>query len=433
MPLANYIKKFDDGGEVEAEQEAPVSRETAPTAASKKQSPLAQQTNALAGNPEIAAQRDDRVRAFYEKQLADIGAKENNAFEQFGLNDIIARRSSPSQYAHAMKARSDELAARTAGKKEAIAGLNELDLSKASLANRSKVSDLIGQAAKETDPTKANALREQAASLDPTTYEAISNARKLETQPQSAAGKQAADEGYVRGTDAFAQRTKDIVQEKLTADQAKKGQLTDIQRVQVYDKIDELNGSIETTKNTLQQNKDYEANVKNLVKHKGLDAATGSVKGRTFSFTKEATNFENLLKSVQSQTFVSSVSALKGMGALSNAEGEKLASAQASLALTLSPDEMRKQLGIIQEIYSRGVKKQEQILASQERTRNSYQDILGGGKGAVAAPVSAAPVATPGAPAPGAAKPAQPALPAGTSKTINGVQYVFDGNGWKVA
>ena len=412
MPLSNYIKKYAEGGDVDADVDAEnVPRETtAPTDAAKikKQSPLAAQTSTLASNPEVAKQRDDRVRAFYEKQLSDIGAQESGLFERFGLNDVIARRGAPSEYATSMKARSEELANRRSGKKEAIAGLNELDLSKATTAQRGKVSELLSKAANAKDPQEAEAYRQEAKNLDPNTYASIAEAGKLEL-PQSPAGKSAADFARLNGLSPSDPRVRQHMDDYVQADLLKKSGagkavLNDHQRVQAEDKFTENKLSINATEADIKASDALSTKVDLLINDPNLDATTGWIAGRFTPTSQEGVDTRNNLDVIKSAAFLDSVKSMKGMGALSDAEGKKLADAHASLKETNSPDELRRQLGIMADVIKRNKELKQKELTIKQGSNARYEKLLGinpdGTPAQGAAPKPAAAAASAAAPPP---------------------------------
>ncbi|MEG3124784.1 hypothetical protein [Sphingomonas sp. GB1N7] len=95
-----------------------------------------------------------------------------------------------------------------------------------------------------------------------------------------------------------------------------------------------------------------------LLTHPGLNAAVGSgfdpasfgkinpVTGQPFAGTNAA-NFRARLDTFKAQTFLPQVQALKGMGALSDAEGKKLTDAVGALNPNMSEDEFKSSLRVI--------------------------------------------------------------------------------------
>lgn len=76
-----------------------------------------------------------------------------------------------------------------------------------------------------------------------------------------------------------------------------------------------------------------------ILVHPGRESATGSIAGRTPSFRQDSADFDALVENLGAQAFLSQVPAMKGMGALSDAEGKKLGAALQSLDLKQSPQQ----------------------------------------------------------------------------------------------
>lgn len=86
------------------------------------------------------------------------------------------------------------------------------------------------------------------------------------------------------------------------------------------------------------------------------DSATGTIQSRLPTIDQDVANFEELLTTLGSQSFLSQVSAMKGLGALSNAEGEKLQSGLQSLNLRQSPERLKENILEVQRIMLKGRK-----------------------------------------------------------------------------
>ena len=90
------------------------------------------------------------------------------------------------------------------------------------------------------------------------------------------------------------------------------------------------------------------ATISRLLNNKsGLAASVGAWDGRTPSLREDARRFEGDLETLKSQQFLTNIQAMKGMGALSNAEGAKVEQAVANLDLKGSEATIKKQLSII--------------------------------------------------------------------------------------
>lgn len=71
-----------------------------------------------------------------------------------------------------------------------------------------------------------------------------------------------------------------------------------------------------------------------------ISSAAGPVSSRVPTLSSDTADFEELLNTLSSQAFMAQIPALKGMGALSNAEGEKLQSSLQNLSLRQSPERL---------------------------------------------------------------------------------------------
>jgi hypothetical protein len=85
----------------------------------------------------------------------------------------------------------------------------------------------------------------------------------------------------------------------------------------------------------------------NLINDPGLYWGTGATSYMGGVPGTDAKAFHSKLENLKAQVFLPTVKALQGMGALSNAEGEKIAAAVANLDPKLGPDEMKKQLAVL--------------------------------------------------------------------------------------
>jgi hypothetical protein len=83
---------------------------------------------------------------------------------------------------------------------------------------------------------------------------------------------------------------------------------------------------------------------KTLYDHPGRAAATGATSFMSKIPGTDAKGFQANLDTFKAQTFVPMVSALKGMGALSDAEGKKLSDSVGALDPSMPEEEFRKSL-----------------------------------------------------------------------------------------
>lgn len=84
-----------------------------------------------------------------------------------------------------------------------------------------------------------------------------------------------------------------------------------------------------------------------------VKSATGPVSTKMPTLYKDTADFEELIGTLGSQTFLSQVSSMKGMGSLSNAEGEKLQQGLQNLSLRQSPERLLANVKEIQRLMSK--------------------------------------------------------------------------------
>lgn len=126
--------------------------------------------------------------------------------------------------------------------------------------------------------------------------------------------------------------------DKLVAAQAKEKTAAG---TAAQDQVDTINSSL--------------ASVQALAKHPSIDLMVGSYTGKLNSNIPGSSrkDIEALVDTVKSQQFLTGIKQMQGMGALSNAEGDKIGSAVASLSLDQSPKSFKTALGVIQSTLER--------------------------------------------------------------------------------
>ena len=85
-----------------------------------------------------------------------------------------------------------------------------------------------------------------------------------------------------------------------------------------------------------------------LLAHPGKEAALGSVASKVLTLRQDTADFEELVGNLDAQSFIAQIPAMKGLGALSDAEGKKLSAALQSFSLRQSPEQFDKNVKIAQ-------------------------------------------------------------------------------------
>lgn len=124
-----------------------------------------------------------------------------------------------------------------------------------------------------------------------------------------------------------------LEREKLTTAQAEKKTAAG---TAAQDQSDTINASL--------------TSVQALAKHPAIDQMVGTVTGTLNSFITGSSrkDIEAMVETVKSQQFLTGIKQMQGMGALSNAEGDKIGAAVASLSLDQSAKSFKTALGVIE-------------------------------------------------------------------------------------
>lgn len=93
-----------------------------------------------------------------------------------------------------------------------------------------------------------------------------------------------------------------------------------------------------------------------------ISSAAGPVSSKIPTFSADTADFEELLNTLSSQAFMSQIPAMKGLGALSEKEGDKLQTSLQNLSLRQSPERLMENVKEAQRL----------ILKSRENLTNKY-------------------------------------------------------------
>ena len=100
---------------------------------------------------------------------------------------------------------------------------------------------------------------------------------------------------------------------------------------------------------------------KDLIAHPGLEKASGWQSNFPTIGGTDAAGFEKKLDTLKSQTFLAGVEKMRGLGALTGPEGQRLENEIASLDIQQSDEEMKKSLSEIYNYTDWGVNNMERI------------------------------------------------------------------------
>jgi len=103
-----------------------------------------------------------------------------------------------------------------------------------------------------------------------------------------------------------------------------------------------------------------------LRKHKGLEAGTGASSVFNFIPGTDQKDFSAVVEQLKSENFLAGIKNMKGMGALSDAEGAKIASAIGNLDTGQSTEQFKESLNTIFNTFEAG----------KQRTQEQYKDVL---------------------------------------------------------
>lgn len=191
---------------------------------------------------------------------------------------------------------------------------------------------------------------------------------KFPTKGNASTEDKAANWQIVQGNDGSFYRVNKLTGQKeavgVTGGNAARVQKMEQERLE---KVQGIQGSIAQTQTALDS-------IDSLLEAPGLDRAVGF--GSVFPTAPgtDSANFEAQLDTFKAQTFVPMVAQLKGMGALSDAEGKKLSEAVGALNIKMSPTAFRSSLNNIKAVLSRAKTAANRKISEINQTaRGQYQ------------------------------------------------------------
>lgn len=198
----------------------------------------------------------------------------------------------------------------------------------------------LAKAQAEAVKTRAEAGIKSVEAVNAPTRVGLENANIESTIGDRTAGQQIA-----QGQLGVAQENAMTGRGNLVLDQQKQtatiGEKKKTESLAAQDQIDTINSSL--------------SSVQALAKHPSIDLMVGSYTGKLNSNIPGSSrkDIEALVDTVKSQQFLTGIKQMAGLGALSNAEGDKIGSAVASLSLDQSPKAFKNALGVIQSTLER--------------------------------------------------------------------------------
>ncbi len=109
------------------------------------------------------------------------------------------------------------------------------------------------------------------------------------------------------------------------------------------------------------------SSIDSMLEGSGLESAAGVETVFPTIPGSNAANFEALLETLKSKIFLDKIKAMRGMGALSENEGKKIAAAAGALELSMSDEKLRSEIEKIRDTMKKG------IIKSKERFKNILQ------------------------------------------------------------
>jgi len=201
-------------------------------------------------------------------------------------------------------------------------------------------------AKKQADAKKAAADADVAAGTVP------GQIQKVTEENLSAQAKRRIDELNVQigQADSETKRGQLVLErDKLVAEQAKQG----------TEKGDTAQAQIDSSQHALDTITSLRADPLMKDTKGNWIAGMGTTLGKILGAVPGTENkdFRGQLESLKSQVFLPAVQQVKGMGALSNAEGEKLTAAVAALDADMSPKAFQNALGVVERYMQKGLQK----------------------------------------------------------------------------
>lgn len=308
-------------------------------------------SNPTAGNfAALSAKYPQQREAF--KQSWDLLSKEQQDSE-FGAGVQVYHALQGGNTDSALKVVDDQIAAMEGSGEDASAIRN---IRSQILADPNRASGFVGLTLSSIDPEKWSSIAAESRAAESAPFELS----EKESKAQSAAVKakfaesQAAQD-LAKGGWEIQKLANDIgisrQNSKIAALNAQiSRESNDLKREELQQKLDdkqaERDAALRTKSAEVESSRasmDNMLNTADRILKTPMDvigSASGPVSSRVPTLSQDTADFEELVNTLGSQSFMAQIPNIKGMGALSNAEGEKLQSALQNLSLRQSPERL---------------------------------------------------------------------------------------------
>lgn len=242
---------------------------------------------------------------------------------------------------------------------------------------------LMNQAARTQDPAERDRLNNEAFQLAPNEIRGFQQFIKTKRETEQIGQPEEITE-YQRETIDIKKaglEQRKLENEARKLEQQLKREDNDLKRQKLELDIQDRRAKLEQGQKDIQQALESDLStidntlntINQLKTGGGLESAVGASSMLYTIPGSKAANFEERLEQLKSQQFLNEVGRLKGMGALSENEGRKLASAASAISLRMSEDEFKKELDYIETTLTNARNKVAGNLPSQPEAQETTQ------------------------------------------------------------
>jgi hypothetical protein len=240
-------------------------------------------------------------------------------------------------------------------------------------ANKLEAIKFLKASSEAQAPEEAEALFMQAYAIAPELIQGFTSAQKARREAMGGSESKPITD-YQKASIELRREQLDL--DKLKAQQAKAS--SDLKREQLQVAIDAKKAKLQENEMAVKDSaaKDVAtfdstlSTIDQLINHEGLESAVGTSSIFPTIAGSEAANFEAKLEQLKGQQFLTEVTKMKGMGALSENEGKKIAAAAAALDLGMSEEAFREELNYIQKTMQKARNKIAGSLPKEDNKSN---------------------------------------------------------------